>query len=59
MRHVTCVRGALAVASVSAQSDPKKEITKWPDGTLAAVAITDDDSTINQLRIGKRPLERA
>ena len=43
--------GALAVASVSAQSDPKTEITKWPDGKLAAVAITYDDSTINQFRI--------
>ena len=51
MRHVTCVLGALAVASVSAQSDPKTKITKWPDGKLAAVAITYDDSTINQFRI--------
>jgi peptidoglycan/xylan/chitin deacetylase (PgdA/CDA1 family) len=52
MRYlVTCWLGALAVASVSAQSDPKTEITKWPDGKLAAIAITYDDSTINQFRI--------
>jgi peptidoglycan/xylan/chitin deacetylase (PgdA/CDA1 family) len=40
----------LAVVSVSAQA-PKTEITKWPDGRQAAVAITYDDSTINQFRI--------
>ena len=51
MRYVTCVLGVLAAASASAQSDPKTEITKWPDGKLAAVAITYDDSTINQFRI--------
>ena len=51
MRYVSCLLGVLAVASVSAQSDPKTEITKWPDGKLAAVAITYDDSTINQFRI--------
>ncbi len=51
MRYVTCVLGVLALASVSAQSDPKTQITKWPDGKLAAVAITYDDSTINQFRI--------
>jgi peptidoglycan/xylan/chitin deacetylase (PgdA/CDA1 family) len=40
----------LAVVSVGAQA-PKTEITKWPDGRQAAVAITYDDSTINQFRI--------
>jgi len=51
MRYlVTCWLCALAVASVPAQSDPT-EITKWPDGKLAAIAITYDDSTINQFRI--------
>src|SRR5262245_53208050 len=30
---------------------PVTEITKWPDGRQAAVAITYDDSTINQFRI--------
>jgi peptidoglycan/xylan/chitin deacetylase (PgdA/CDA1 family) len=30
---------------------PKTEITKWQDGKAAAVAITYDDSTINQFRI--------
>jgi len=52
MRYVgTGLLGVLAVASVSAQPGPKTEITKWPDGKLAAVAITYDDSTINQFRI--------
>ena len=37
MRYVSCLLGVLAVASVSAQSDPKTEITKWPDGKLAAI----------------------
>ena len=41
----------LAVVSVSAQEGPKTEITKWPDGKLAAAAITYDDSTINQFRV--------
>src|SRR6476646_10697901 len=40
----------LIVASGGAQA-PQTEITKWPDGKLAAVAITYDDSTINQFRI--------
>jgi peptidoglycan/xylan/chitin deacetylase (PgdA/CDA1 family) len=51
MRHVTCWLGIVAVASVPAQSHPTTNITKWPDGKLAAVAITYDDSTINQFRI--------
>jgi len=52
MRYVgTGLLGVLAVASVSAQPRPKTEITKWPDGKLAAVAITYDASTINQFRI--------
>ena len=38
------VLGAQATAPVT-------EITKWPDGRQAAVAITYDDSTINQFRI--------
>jgi peptidoglycan/xylan/chitin deacetylase (PgdA/CDA1 family) len=42
----------LAVVSLGAQATaPKTEITKWPDGRQAAVAITYDDSTINQFRI--------
>jgi len=41
---------ALLVALVSGQA-PRTRITKWPDGKQAAVAITFDDSTINQFRI--------
>lgn len=41
---------ALSVASVSAQA-PRTTITKWQDGKQAAIAITYDDSTINQFRI--------
>jgi peptidoglycan/xylan/chitin deacetylase (PgdA/CDA1 family) len=41
---VTCL------APVSGQ-ESATEITKWPDGKLAAVSITFDDSTINQFRI--------
>jgi peptidoglycan/xylan/chitin deacetylase (PgdA/CDA1 family) len=42
----------LAAVSAGAQAPaPKTEITKWPDGRQAAVAITYDDSTINQFRI--------
>src|SRR4051794_29447761 len=47
--------GTLAVASAAALSgqsaSPKTEITKWQDGKAAAVAITYDDSTINQFRV--------
>jgi peptidoglycan/xylan/chitin deacetylase (PgdA/CDA1 family) len=39
--------GVLAAQSAA----PSTEITKWPDGRDAAVAITYDDSTINQFRI--------
>jgi peptidoglycan/xylan/chitin deacetylase (PgdA/CDA1 family) len=47
------VFSVLSVAGAGAQAPqtPKTEITKWPDGRLAAVAITYDDSTINQFRI--------
>jgi peptidoglycan/xylan/chitin deacetylase (PgdA/CDA1 family) len=41
---------ALLAASVSGQS-PRTTITKWQDGKEAAVAVTYDDSTINQFRI--------
>src|SRR6476620_383822 len=51
MRHARLPLCMLAVVSVSAQEGPKTEITKWPDGKLAAIAITYDDSTINQFRI--------
>ena len=40
----------LSVAPVAGQA-PTTEITKWQDGKQAAVAITYDDSTINQFRI--------
>src|SRR5580765_3377420 len=47
--------GVLAFASAAVLSGqgaaPKTEITKWQDGKAAAVAITYDDSTINQFRI--------
>lgn len=44
---------ALGAAALSGQTSggPATEITKWPDGRLAAVALTYDDSTINQFRI--------
>jgi peptidoglycan/xylan/chitin deacetylase (PgdA/CDA1 family) len=48
MRFLLCLFFAV---SLSAQEGPRTEITKWPDGKLAAVAITYDDSTINQFRI--------
>src|SRR6478735_8458533 len=51
MRHARFPLCMLAVVSVSAQEGPKTEITKWPDGKLAAAAITYDDSTINQFRV--------
>ncbi len=38
-------------AMTQAAQTPKTEITKWQDGKAAAVAITYDDSTINQFRI--------
>jgi peptidoglycan/xylan/chitin deacetylase (PgdA/CDA1 family) len=41
---------ALSGASVSGQA-PLTTITKWQDGKQASVAITYDDSTINQFRI--------
>src|SRR4051812_24656365 len=52
MKHFPITLGlfVLIVASGVAQA-PQTEITKWPDGKLAAVAITYDDSTINQFRI--------
>jgi peptidoglycan/xylan/chitin deacetylase (PgdA/CDA1 family) len=53
--HVFALAGGLAAASAVALSGqsaaPKTEITKWQDGRAAAVAITYDDSTINQFRI--------
>jgi peptidoglycan/xylan/chitin deacetylase (PgdA/CDA1 family) len=53
--HLFVLAGVLALASASTLSgqaaDPKTEITKWQDGKAAAVAITYDDSTINQFRI--------
>ena len=51
MRHARFLLCMLVVVSVSAQEGPKTEITKWPDGKLAAAAITYDDSTINQFRV--------
>src|SRR5262245_58270358 len=44
-----CGVGAAVLNAQSAA--PVTEITKWPDGRQAAVAITYDDSTINQFRI--------
>ena len=41
---------ALSAAAMSGQA-PRTTITKWQDGNQAAVAITYDDSTINQFRI--------
>jgi peptidoglycan/xylan/chitin deacetylase (PgdA/CDA1 family) len=41
---------ALSAASLSGQA-PRTTITKWQDGKQASVAITYDDSTINQFRI--------
>ena len=40
----------LASGLVSGQA-PRTTITKWPDGRQAAIALTYDDSTINQFRI--------
>jgi hypothetical protein len=40
----------MAAATLNAQN-PATDITKWQDGKDAAVAITYDDSTINQFRI--------
>jgi peptidoglycan/xylan/chitin deacetylase (PgdA/CDA1 family) len=51
MRYARFLLCILSVVSLSAQEGPRTEITKWPDGKLAAVAITYDDSTINQFRI--------
>jgi peptidoglycan/xylan/chitin deacetylase (PgdA/CDA1 family) len=48
--HLSVLASALVVVSVSAQ-EPRTEITKWQDGKQASVAITFDDSTINQFRI--------
>jgi len=47
------VLGVLSIAVVGAQTSqtPRTEITKWQYGKDAAVAITYDDSTINQFRI--------
>ena len=36
---------------VASGQAPRSEITKWQDGKLAAIALTYDDSTINQFRI--------
>ena len=47
---ICLLSGVLAVASVSGQA-PQTEITKWQDGKQAAVAITFDDSTLNQFRM--------
>src|ERR1051326_7904063 len=42
----------VGAAALGAQAvGPSTEITKWPDNRQAAVAITYDDSTINQFRI--------
>ena len=43
--------GLAAGVSLAGQTDPRTEITKWQDGREAAVAITYDDSTINQFRV--------
>ena len=57
MTHIRLAVGVclMAVAALGAQTPsaqaPKTEITKWQDGKSAAVAITYDDSTINQFRI--------
>jgi peptidoglycan/xylan/chitin deacetylase (PgdA/CDA1 family) len=40
----------LSAASLSGQA-PRTTITKWQDGKQASVAITYDDSTINQFRV--------
>jgi hypothetical protein len=51
MRHLRIsLLVVLAVAPVSGQ-EPATEITKWPDGKQAAIAITFDDSSINQFRV--------
>ena len=41
---------AIVVAGLGAQA-PRTAVTQWQDGKAAAVAITYDDSTINQFRI--------
>ena len=41
----------MAVVTAQAPQAPRTEITQWQDGRNAAVAITYDDSTINQFRI--------
>jgi peptidoglycan/xylan/chitin deacetylase (PgdA/CDA1 family) len=51
VRLLLCILSMLSAVSIAAQEAPKTEITKWPDGKLAAVAITYDDSTINQFRV--------
>jgi peptidoglycan/xylan/chitin deacetylase (PgdA/CDA1 family) len=48
--HLVVLACALVVVSLSAQ-EPRTEITKWQDGKQASVAITFDDSTINQFRV--------
>src|ERR1041385_123779 len=46
------LRAAIFAGALRAQTGaPQTEITKWQDGKNAAVAITFDDSTINQFRI--------
>jgi len=45
------VIASLLAAPGRAAEPPRTEITKWQDGKAAAVAITYDDSTINQFRI--------
>jgi peptidoglycan/xylan/chitin deacetylase (PgdA/CDA1 family) len=48
--HFSVLACAALLVSVSAQ-EPRTEITKWQDGKQASVAITFDDSTINQFRV--------
>jgi len=48
--EIALVLCALSAMSLSGQA-PQTTITKWQDGKPAAVAITYDDSTINQFRI--------
>jgi hypothetical protein len=52
VRSVVAVVGAVSAgALLVAQAAPATLITKWQDGKDAALAITYDDSTINQFRI--------
>ena len=48
---VGLVAALAAASSMLAAQGPATEITQWQDGKQAAVAVTYDDSTINQFRI--------